>query len=567
MSLRILVVEDHAPDRQVLRTFFERSPAFAQYVVKVIEAGDGQQGLELFESDQPQLTIIDLLLPKLDGLGLCKAIRALPAGKQAALLAVSGIYRDSKVTQQLRDELNVELLSKPLDQRRLTAAVRRLLKQVGEGAPGRWRRQTMEAISEEDRIQALSATGLAMPPPERLGSAPAVDLSGPQRGQLDELPLAALLVAAAAQQASGQLRINRGKLRKAIFIADGSPIFVDSNLRNETLGAYFVNQRVIDERQLAQAMQRARVQRRKLGEVLVQLGYVDRAQVEQGLQAQTSIKVTGALRWADGAFEFAPGREFVGKVPHCPIDAVETSLAALARWGGREDLTHKLSEQLDQRVRLTEHAVRWAGLIRRFFGGELFNADVGELTLRQLVDRSADGAALLVQVAALADAGMVALEGGGATDGAVGGGAVARDRGGPRRGRRGCRPGAAPPRPHALAGPRAGRPRPGAAGRPAPAARGAAPARLGRAGAATLGRWARRFAGRGAGARAAVSDTTATEAGAPADEAKPPPGGRSSPTARAELEHLIGGDLRRSLRSRARAVPDPARQPASAKRG
>ena len=42
MSLRILLVEDSATERRLLRNFFEKNLAFATYNIQVIEAADGQ---------------------------------------------------------------------------------------------------------------------------------------------------------------------------------------------------------------------------------------------------------------------------------------------------------------------------------------------------------------------------------------------------------------------------------------------------------------------------------------------------------------------------------------------
>ncbi len=68
--MKILVIEDEASIREFEVTYL-RDAGYS-----VIEAADGQAGLELFEAHQPDLAIIDINLPHLNGLDVCQAIRA-----------------------------------------------------------------------------------------------------------------------------------------------------------------------------------------------------------------------------------------------------------------------------------------------------------------------------------------------------------------------------------------------------------------------------------------------------------------------------------------------------------
>jgi CheY-like chemotaxis protein len=57
---------------------------------RVIEAGDGQRGLALALHHQPEVVLIDLGLPGMDGYEVARALRTSPSGKTAALIAVTG---------------------------------------------------------------------------------------------------------------------------------------------------------------------------------------------------------------------------------------------------------------------------------------------------------------------------------------------------------------------------------------------------------------------------------------------------------------------------------------------
>jgi two-component system alkaline phosphatase synthesis response regulator PhoP len=69
MHQRILVVDDELEIIKVVRAYLEQSG------FRVLTASDGQQALAVFRHDQPDLIILDLNLPKVDGLEVCRTIR------------------------------------------------------------------------------------------------------------------------------------------------------------------------------------------------------------------------------------------------------------------------------------------------------------------------------------------------------------------------------------------------------------------------------------------------------------------------------------------------------------
>ncbi len=70
MAVSVLIVEDDQNIQELLRMYLEKEG----YAVTV--AGDGGQGLEKFRAIRPDLVLLDLMMPVLDGWAVCKAIRA-----------------------------------------------------------------------------------------------------------------------------------------------------------------------------------------------------------------------------------------------------------------------------------------------------------------------------------------------------------------------------------------------------------------------------------------------------------------------------------------------------------
>src|SRR3990167_3635332 len=69
-TLKVLVVDDDQATRLLLRA------AISQWGYQVVEAADGEQAWEMIAGhDTPHLVVLDWMMPKLDGLGLCKKIK------------------------------------------------------------------------------------------------------------------------------------------------------------------------------------------------------------------------------------------------------------------------------------------------------------------------------------------------------------------------------------------------------------------------------------------------------------------------------------------------------------
>src|SRR3972149_7132085 len=66
---KILVVDDEPKIVSTVRAYLERDG------YEVIEANDGQQALDTFQKARPDLIILDLMLPRVDGLEVCRQVR------------------------------------------------------------------------------------------------------------------------------------------------------------------------------------------------------------------------------------------------------------------------------------------------------------------------------------------------------------------------------------------------------------------------------------------------------------------------------------------------------------
>jgi len=84
MHRRILVVDDNADAAQTLALLLQADGH------EVITAGDGAQALELAAAWKPEVALLDLGMPRMNGHALCRALRERQGGTDLLLIAVSG---------------------------------------------------------------------------------------------------------------------------------------------------------------------------------------------------------------------------------------------------------------------------------------------------------------------------------------------------------------------------------------------------------------------------------------------------------------------------------------------
>ncbi|MBI2955541.1 MAG: response regulator transcription factor [Chloroflexi bacterium] len=119
---RILVVDDDHKAVEMVRIYLERDS------YKVLPAYDGVTALELARSAQPDLVILDLMLPGLDGLAICRLLR-----KEGDVPIIILTARSAEGDKLLGLELGADdYVTKPFSPRELVARIRTVLRRAGE---------------------------------------------------------------------------------------------------------------------------------------------------------------------------------------------------------------------------------------------------------------------------------------------------------------------------------------------------------------------------------------------------------------------------------------------------
>ena len=114
----ILAVDDDEKIRELLHVMLRRKGHH------VVTANNGQQGIELFRRERPQVTILDVEMPDMDGLAVLRAIRAVDS--QASVIMLTGAGSDER-KQQARALGVTEFLAKGFSLHELGAALNLVL--------------------------------------------------------------------------------------------------------------------------------------------------------------------------------------------------------------------------------------------------------------------------------------------------------------------------------------------------------------------------------------------------------------------------------------------------------
>ena len=96
---------------------------------EVITALDGEQALDRMKAEKPDLVVLDIMMPKLDGYEVCKSIKSNPATKQTPVILLSAKGRN--VDQKLGFDVGADdYITKPFSPRKLVERINQLLGQA-----------------------------------------------------------------------------------------------------------------------------------------------------------------------------------------------------------------------------------------------------------------------------------------------------------------------------------------------------------------------------------------------------------------------------------------------------
>ena len=116
-TMRVLIVDDDASMRALVRKVLETVGH------QVLEAADGRSGMEMALEFQPQLMIVDWVMPEMNGLELTRALRQTKIGRGIYILIMTALDDDDRLIEAFENGVD-DFMNKPISPRVLAARLR-----------------------------------------------------------------------------------------------------------------------------------------------------------------------------------------------------------------------------------------------------------------------------------------------------------------------------------------------------------------------------------------------------------------------------------------------------------
>jgi len=348
MAKRILVVDDSRTLRRVVADILEGHG----YVT--VLAKDGQDALEVLSSvSEPiDLALVDFWMPRLDGYQLCRQLRSRDLWRKIPVVLMSA--KSDRIREQFVEQTGaIDAITKPFDAQALLAVVGNALRRVERGRtpvpgaiheerlttapppPDEGAARAQAAIAFGSRLAAVLAPAISALRPEEIGReaqltqailqglSPSVlaDLSGSLRqieagdggpgilsGDLSAIPFGAILQLLQMEAQTGVLHVSNVHMTVVCTLRGGLIDMVQSRGGGDEfrLGRFFVERGLVTPEELDDLVAARLVSAPPaplLGDLLIQTGKVNEAQLRDALVRQSSELVYEALRWQKGRFE------------------------------------------------------------------------------------------------------------------------------------------------------------------------------------------------------------------------------------------------------------------------
>lgn len=116
----VLLVDDDADFAKVVKLYFERSG------LELMAVPSGKKAMKAIDTRRPDVMILDVNMPKMDGVEVCRTVRAKMGVHHLPIIALTGFHSEDKRKQMIAVGAD-KYLTKPIDMKKLVEHVLQLL--------------------------------------------------------------------------------------------------------------------------------------------------------------------------------------------------------------------------------------------------------------------------------------------------------------------------------------------------------------------------------------------------------------------------------------------------------
>lgn len=123
MAKKIIVVDDD----KVTRSLLEKTLILQGYWV--YSAKDGEEGFALIKKEKPDAVIVDILIPNIDGMELCRKVRETSGLSKTKVILITAVYKSPAFQNEAKKCGANWLTTKPLDTKEVLRKLENLMKE------------------------------------------------------------------------------------------------------------------------------------------------------------------------------------------------------------------------------------------------------------------------------------------------------------------------------------------------------------------------------------------------------------------------------------------------------
>jgi len=336
---KVLLVDDN----QELLALLARLVETAGWVP--VAVGKGRTAIDRIAAERPAAAVVDVLLPDMMGYDVAAALRK----ANVPFVFMTGVFKGGRAASDAKGQHGAAAyFEKPFEARKLVDALRALIplapaSPASSAAPPPPRPAEDQsdfdvevAVESDEPVEAIELTGRvvveeggvaavlkgetlaaapvatpsrpfpavapprAVRPPAPRPRPPPADLSRPE-GRLEE-NLPDLITAFYLAQQTGELTLQKGKVKKTLYFEQGRPCFAISNLVNDRFGPFLVRVGKITLPQLEVVQSAADQSRRRTGEVLVEMGLLKEGEKLYYVAQQVKAIIYSVFGWEEGQY-------------------------------------------------------------------------------------------------------------------------------------------------------------------------------------------------------------------------------------------------------------------------
>ena len=339
MNKHILIIDD---DRD-MRYFLQQALSAAGNQVETAERGG--EGLRKLLTEEFDLALIEMNMPEISGPNICRALRKHDQTRDLTVAMITGTPLDEAQQQAAKADYGADdFLFKPFT-----------------------------GID----LQKLLERAFAPKPNEGIG----------QEQPLGDFTLPLLLHRFYMEKVTGLLELQRGQAKKIIYIKDGYPIFVRSNMLSECLGRMLVKDGRLTQVDCDQSVEKSRETGRLQGTVLIEMGVLTPQDLQMVLTHQVTEKLLSTFAWRSGTWQLTPARDFKRHVTRIKLSPAALIMQGIERYWTNERLDDFLYPYRGDYIKqATDPKYRFQDIELNKRGTALFKSCLGVRTLGSILD-------------------------------------------------------------------------------------------------------------------------------------------------------------------------------------